>query len=517
VFLFFFAVSFEMRRWLTGFFLAFVRVAGYWLGSSRPSSLAAPTAETAEDHSRARLDALCEQLCAVSPRRTAPQQSQLELELRGGAAQQHALWSFFTEQHAKEEAMDAFLQWVWLLGRSHARAVLSGLRMAETEFSSSSPLVSASTPLLLTTSSALFRDELVRLALHAGYSGHFDSARNNDGGCLWRVRCTDAPELAEPVLLSARDVRVLPSAAYKGRTWCVTIPSGFIFTRRAVRAAPTESAADMTAGDSVVTRASRPVIVGNCSQEHQKQHWPVHRATCASPTPEQDAAREQAERRAAQEAMLGANGRTKLIMPVKVKGEHAAAAHGDDDEVEEGIEEVDSLVSLKCPLSLERYEFPARGKHCAHLPCFNLETFLMFSQQSGVWQCPVCYKPLPWEDLEVDLNMLSVIRETADRDPEVTQIRVGTDGQYDIVSNEKGAGDETGDGRDPSDRSRKRKQPSASPTPGATNNTAVPPPAQRQALGQAATEVSVAAMKRSAILLGPRRFDWARLLTVFVF
>jgi len=175
------------------------------------------------------------------------------------------------------------------------------------------------------------------------------------------------------------------------------------------------------------------------------------------------------------------------VLPVKVKGEahsNPATGGGDDDDLEE-IEEVDSLVSLKCPLSLERYEFPARGKNCAHLACFNLETFLMFSQQSGVWQCPVCSKPLPWEDLEVDLNMLSVIRETADSEPEITQIRVAKDGQYDVVTQEKGArdDDETGDGREPN--SRKRKQPSASPTATSASNIAQPPPAQRQALGNA--------------------------------
>lgn len=102
-----------------------------------------------------------------------------------------------------------------------------------------------------------------------------------------------------------------------------------------------------------------------------------------APTPAQDLERENVERKAAQMAMLGPNGRTRLVMPVRVKGE----ADGADSDLEEGVEEVDSLVSLKCPLSLERYVFPARGKNCGHLPCFNLETFLQFSQQSGVWQC----------------------------------------------------------------------------------------------------------------------------------
>lgn len=127
-----------------------------------------------------------------------------------------------------------------------------------------------------------------------------------------------------------------------------------------------------------------------CGPEHQRAHWPTHRDTCVAPTPQQDAEREAMEKRAAQLAMLGPNGRTKLVMPVRVKDESnggGAGAGGADSDIEEGVEEVDSLVSLRCPLSIERYAIPARGKHCAHLTCFDLRTFLEFSQQSGVWQC----------------------------------------------------------------------------------------------------------------------------------
>jgi len=131
-----------------------------------------------------------------------------------------------------------------------------------------------------------------------------------------------------------------------------------------------------------------------CGPEHQRAHWPTHRDSCVAPTPQQDAEREAMEKRAAQLAMLGPNGRTKLVMPVRVKDESnggvggaAGGAGGGDSDIEEGVEEVDSLVSLRCPLSIERYAIPARGKNCAHLTCFDLRTFLEFSQQSGVWQC----------------------------------------------------------------------------------------------------------------------------------
>jgi hypothetical protein len=41
----------------------------------------------------------------------------------------------------------------------------------------------------------------------------------------------------------------------------------------------------------------------------------------------------------------------------------------DDDEVEE----VDALLSLKCPLSLDRIEVAAKGERCSHRRCFDLE------------------------------------------------------------------------------------------------------------------------------------------------
>jgi hypothetical protein len=220
-------------------------------------------------------------------------------------------------------------------------------------------------------------------------------------------------------------------------------------------------------------RCSRCKNEWYCGIVHQKEHWPAHRTSCTQPTPEQDAIREAHEKKAAQEAMLGKNGRTKLIMPVKVK--HEGADGLGENELEDGVEEVDTLVSLKCPLSLERYELPARGRNCAHLTCFNLETYLMFSQQSGIWQCPWCYKGLPCEEIEINLQMAAILRET---DGEIAQIRVHPNGEYDPIKDRPDG--ESGDGREPG---RKRKQPSGSPTnvPAAAGG-----PQKIQALGSAA-------------------------------
>lgn len=103
------------------------------------------------------------------------------------------------------------------------------------------------------------------------------------------------------------------------------------------------------------------------------------------------------------------------------------------------------------------------------------------------FQCPICFKGLPAEEIEVSLQMAAILRET---DSEISQIRVHPNGEYDPI---KLVGDEEDGG---SSNSRKRKQPSASPTnmnaatstPTSTSPTANQPPAKLQAVGSNAPD-----------------------------
>ena len=99
------------------------------------------------------------------------------------------------------------------------------------------------------TNSIKNRDSVVMKALLEGYSPHFtysDEENKND----WKISYTKDCVTATPTLIAARDVK---KKAYIGRTWCVTMPHGFIITRRVVRNL-----------DGEVVRASRPIITGNC-------------------------------------------------------------------------------------------------------------------------------------------------------------------------------------------------------------------------------------------------------------
>ena len=149
-----------------------------------------------------------------------------------------------------------FWWWVWDLDKYDLRKILSGLRFADG--------CEANNQDLIYTSSARFRDELMRVCLHAGYSPHFRlvyEKGTNRGQPLgrdviakhdnWIISYNTTVQYAEPNLRAKRDIKIVK---YTGRTWCVKMPSDFIVVRRAHF--------DIERG--VVTKASRPVIGENC-------------------------------------------------------------------------------------------------------------------------------------------------------------------------------------------------------------------------------------------------------------
>ena len=155
-----------------------------------------------------------------------------------------------------------FWVWVWRLRRERARLVLAGLRLADGS--------EAQDANVIFTSGVHFRDDIVRLALHAGYSARFNVVykkgdhRGYDvaGQAIvarhdhWVVAYTDYPPAAEPVLHNHRDVGAVdvPSAAAPVPVWCPTVPPHHLIIARRVR----------KNAQGVVTQASRPIVVGNC-------------------------------------------------------------------------------------------------------------------------------------------------------------------------------------------------------------------------------------------------------------
>ena len=159
------------------------------------------------------------------------------------------------------ESVKWFWQWVWQLRKERARLVLAGLRFAAGKERSDVKCVH--------TSDVSFRDEIVRLALHAGYSARFnlnhkkgDHRGYDDAGRAiiaqhdgWAVSYSDHFLAAQPLLSNHTDIRRLavPGGA---QVWCPTVPPhNLIIARRVTKS-----------GTGCVTHASRPLVVGNCKQ-----------------------------------------------------------------------------------------------------------------------------------------------------------------------------------------------------------------------------------------------------------
>jgi hypothetical protein len=130
-------------------------------------------------------------------------------------------------------------RWVWSLGRAAVRSILSGLRRASG--------ARAEHPPTIVTTSARFRDELVRLCMAAGFGARFRCVQEQQ---RWAVRYSDESGAVLPTVSKARgDVR---KSEFSGRVWCFSMPSGFIWTRRAVKDA-----------EGRVCEASSAVLTGN--------------------------------------------------------------------------------------------------------------------------------------------------------------------------------------------------------------------------------------------------------------
>jgi len=128
---------------------------------------------------------------------------------------------------------------VWDLPASEARYLLAGVaeRGAPGRFRTECPWR---------------RDEVVRLAVHAGCSADFEVAAAGEA-CGWEVEWTSDREGVEPVLAVANGSAVVRRRC-ADRTWCFRVPGDHVIVRRVRR-----DAAGRVVG------ASRPVITHNCS------------------------------------------------------------------------------------------------------------------------------------------------------------------------------------------------------------------------------------------------------------
>lgn len=70
------------------------------------------------------------------------------------------------------------------------------------------------------------------------------------------------------------------------------------------------------------------------------------------------------------------------------------------------------IVSLKCPLGLNKMTTPCRGHSCSHVQCFDAITYLKMNERQFNWTCPVCHKPLPFSSMCVDGFISEILSQT---------------------------------------------------------------------------------------------------------
>lgn len=99
-----------------------------------------------------------------------------------------------------------------------------------------------------------------------------------------------------------------------------------------------------------------------------------------------------------------------------------------DDE----IEELSTVLSLRCPLSYARIQVPTRSIHCDHIECFDLTSFLQLQQQATTWTCPICNKHITYEDLAVDEYLNEILMRTTAYD--ISEIEIAPDSTWKMPS-----------------------------------------------------------------------------------
>ncbi|SCO54829.1 uncharacterized protein FFNC_15670 [Fusarium fujikuroi] len=78
------------------------------------------------------------------------------------------------------------------------------------------------------------------------------------------------------------------------------------------------------------------------------------------------------------------------------------------------------VLTLMCPLSQKRLEFPCRGLDCKHWQCFDGTTYIQLQEQSPQWECPICYAYVPFDALAVDGYMDNILHKTPQSQERVT-------------------------------------------------------------------------------------------------
>jgi hypothetical protein len=121
---------------------------------------------------------------------------------------------------------------------------------------------------------------------------------------------------------------------------------------------------------------------------------------------------------------LGEESNTSAQLPVSALATNISTSLPVDEEEDLFVSE-EETVPLKDPLSMSLIVHPAKGKHCVHKRCFDLETYLAYCTRTSVWQCPCCEERCAYEDLVID-GLIADILANINSTQSVDKVKIDT-------------------------------------------------------------------------------------------
>jgi hypothetical protein len=109
--------------------------------------------------------------------------------------------------------------------------------------------------------------------------------------------------------------------------------------------------------------------------------------------------------------------------PKDVTVQEIVAGNDDDDE----IQEMSTVLSLKCPVSFMRMKYPVKSIYCHHLPCFDALQFIYLQEQVATWNCPYCNNKISVKDLSLNEYVLDILKNTSD---DCDSVEIDLDGSW---------------------------------------------------------------------------------------
>eukprot|EP00045_Choanoeca_perplexa_P017851 m.268593 g.268593 ORF g.268593 m.268593 type:complete len:559 (-) comp17654_c0_seq2:12167-13843(-) len=84
------------------------------------------------------------------------------------------------------------------------------------------------------------------------------------------------------------------------------------------------------------------------------------------------------------------------------------------------ISAAEENVMLNCCFTYTRMKHPARGEGCKHIQCFDAINFLKMNKRKPDWECPICMRPTPLNEIRLDAWTQDVLKQAPASSNKVT-------------------------------------------------------------------------------------------------